>query len=182
MTSLNEQVAVKANARMKRSAQQHSTTPSQPVRQSERNSGKSSTSSVKSSQPLLGNMPSPSPVNLNFGSDANATPLPLNEQRRLSNIMEEEEGGGDATQSSPYQNLRSRSSTKASSSSCCSDFLCKLTDRRPHLGHVEYTECINCGNRAHVECCEQFYLQTPSERGPIPASMLSAHGKKRLKR
>ena len=43
LTSLNEQVAVKANARMKRSAQQHSTTPSQPVHQSERNSGKSST-------------------------------------------------------------------------------------------------------------------------------------------
>lgn len=186
LTSLNEQVAVKANARMKRSAQSMMTTPSQPVRRSERNSGKSSTSSVKSSQPLIGN--TPSPMNLNFESNdvegSDATPLPVSKQHRLSNIMEEGEnhleGGDDGTQqSSPYQNLRSRSAN-STTSSCCSQFLCKLTNR-PSLGDVQYTECINCGERAHIECCEQFYVQTPSKLGPIPKTMLSVQGKKRLK-
>ena len=188
LSNLNNQVASMADARKKRSVQQlNNMTPAQPVRRSERNSGKSSTSSVKSSQPLLGN--TPSPHILRFDNQDNvATPPPLNDQRRLSNIMEEDpqtEEGDDIGMNSvvranspPSQHTRSHDTF--ASLSCCSEFLCKLTDCSS-LRRIDYTECINCGNRAHVECCEQFYLQTPSQRGPIPVSMLSANGKKRLK-
>lgn len=189
LSNLNNQVATMADARKKRSVQHlNNMTPAQPVRRSERNSGKSSTSSVKSSQPLLGN--SPSPLNLRFDNqDNDATPPPFHEQRRLSNIMEEDQtevgydnSVNDVVQanSPPSQHTRSHDSENVASLSCCSEFLCKLTDHTSHR-RIEYTECINCGNRAHVECCEQFYVQTPSQRGPIPASMLSAIGKKRLK-